>query len=189
MTEKISELLRSAAGRTVPVVRRITDDQLTAPTPCSEYDVRALAAHLLQVVVGFQALAAKEQADLSSPPPPLTGDWRERFAEETDRLVRAWEEPGAEEGVSQGMGLPSRTIGAMGLGDLMVHGWDLARATGQPYELDPALVDVLCAEYAALAPTARRMGVFGEEVPVPADAGPFAALLGLTGRDPAWAGR
>ncbi|HBF83828.1 MAG TPA: TIGR03086 family protein, partial [Streptomyces sp.] len=56
---KISELLDAAAARTCPVVRAVDDAQLTAPTPCGEYDVRALLNHLFQVVTNFQALAAR----------------------------------------------------------------------------------------------------------------------------------
>ncbi|MFF1961494.1 TIGR03086 family metal-binding protein [Streptomyces sp. NPDC058220] len=186
MSDKISTLLEVAADRAVTVIRALTDDQLTAPTPCSEYDVHALADHLFQVVVNFQALAAKKDADFGAAPEHLTGEWRDRFADETLRLNKAWDAPGAEEGTSGGMGLPSRTVGAMVVGDLTVHGWDLARATGQPYEPDAALVAMLGEEFAALAPTARSMGMFGEPVPVADDASPFDVLLAATGRDPHW---
>ncbi|MFD8969450.1 TIGR03086 family metal-binding protein [Streptomyces sp. NPDC059568] len=186
MSDKISKLLEVAADRTVTVIRGITDDQLTAPTPCSEYDVHALADHLFQVVVNFQALAAKRDADFGAAPEHLEGEWRERFADETVRLVAAWGAPGAEEGTSGAMGLPARTVGAMVVGDLAVHGWDLARATGQPYEPDPALVEMLGEEFAVLAPMAREVGMFGEPVPVAEDAGPFEVLLAATGRDPHW---
>ncbi|MEV7681712.1 TIGR03086 family metal-binding protein [Streptomyces sp. NPDC088341] len=186
MSDKISKLLEVAADRTVTVVRGITDDQLAAPTPCAEYDVHALADHLFQVVVNFQALAAKKDADFGAAPEHLAGEWRERFAEETVRLAAAWDAPGAEEGTSGAMGLPARTVGAMVVGDLAVHGWDLARATGQPYDPDPALVGMLGEEFAALAPMARKMGVFGEPVAVTEGAGPFEVLLAATGRDPHW---
>ncbi|MGW2053495.1 TIGR03086 family metal-binding protein [Streptomyces sp. NPDC001840] len=187
MSDKISRLLEAAADRTVTVVHGITDEQLGAPTPCSEYDVRALAAHLFQVVVNFQALAAKREADFGVPPEPLEGAWRDRFAEETVRLIEAWDAPGAEEGTSGAMGFPARTVGAMVLGDLAVHGWDLARATGQPYEPAGVLLDVVGEEFRALAPMGRKMGVFGEPVPVAEDASPFDALLAAMGRDPGWA--
>ncbi|MFJ2177054.1 TIGR03086 family metal-binding protein [Streptomyces sp. NPDC087851] len=183
---KISALLRVAADRALPVVRGIGDDQLGAPTPCAAYDVHALADHLFQVVVNFQALAAKRDADFGAAPEHLAGEWRERFAAETARLVDAWDAPGAEDGTSGAMGLPARTVGSMVLGDLTVHAWDLARATGQPYEPDASLVGVLVAEFGALAPMARKMGVFGEPVAVAEDAAAFDVLLALTGRDPHW---
>ena len=190
MTKSISDLLEAAAERSVPVVRGITDDQFGHPTPCAEYDVKGLADHLFQVVVNFQALAAKEEADFSAEPDHVgRGDWRAAFADETAALVRAWAAPGAEEGTSGAMGLSAGLVGRMALGDLTVHGWDLARATGQPYTPDPVVVPEVLAAFGELAPTGRRMGVFGEELTLPdggAGASDFDRLLALTGRDPGW---
>lgn len=190
MTKTISHLLEAAAERSVPVVLGINDDRLADPTPCARYDVRELADHLFQVVVNFQALAAKKDADFSAAPDHVGhGDWRATFAAETAALVRAWAAPGAEEGTTGAMGLPAATVGRMVLGDLTVHAWDLARATGQEYTPDPVVVADLLGTFAALAPTARRMGAFGEEFPLPdggAGAPEFDRLLALTGRDPGW---
>jgi uncharacterized protein (TIGR03086 family) len=183
---KISRLLEVASGQAVPVVRGIRDDQLGARTPCSEYDVHALANHLFQMVLNFQALAAKKSVDLAAEPEHLDGPWRDHFADETVRLVAAWDAPDAEEGVSAGMGLPSRTIGTLALGELTVHVWDLARATGQPYAPDPVVVEVLSLEYGELAAKARATGAFGEPFGVTKDATEFEALLSGTGRDPYW---
>ncbi|ATW49893.1 TIGR03086 family metal-binding protein [Streptomyces peucetius] len=190
MTNSISGLLEAAAERSVPVVRGITDEQLGHPTPCTEYDVKALADHLFQVVVNFQALAAKQDSDFSSEPDYVGhGDWRTAFADETAALVRAWAAPGAEVGTSGAMGLPARVIGRMALGDLTVHAWDLARATGQQYTPDPVVVGEVLDAFRELAPTGRKMGAFGEEFPLPdggAGASDFERLLALTGRDPGW---
>lgn len=187
MTNELTELLDGAAHRAHPVVRGVKDSDLGAPTPCDEYDVRGLLNHLFHVLVGFQALAAKGTADFSTTPDYVgDGDWRARFADETARLVQAWSAPDALEGTSQGMGLPQRTVGEMVLGDLTVHAWDLARATGQdfvPYE--PSL-PVLNEGLGALAPTGRKMNVFGEPFPVADDAPDFDKLLALTGRNPGW---
>ncbi|WP_405999234.1 TIGR03086 family metal-binding protein [Streptomyces sp. NBC_00829] len=186
MTDTISNLLEAAAGRAVPVVRGITDGQLADPTPCAEYDVRTLVDHLMQVVINFQALAARKEADFSSVRHYTDGDWRSRFADETGVLVAAWAVPGAEEGTAGTMGLPARTVGHMVLGDLTVHAWDLARATGQEFTPDPVVVDELVPSLAAMAPMARKGGVFGEPVPVPDDAPGFDKVLAMTGRDPHW---
>lgn len=64
----ISALLEAAADAALPVLRGVRDDQLELPTPCAEYDLRALLNHLFQVVVAFQALAAKKDVDFSTTP-------------------------------------------------------------------------------------------------------------------------
>ncbi|MDX2563981.1 TIGR03086 family metal-binding protein [Streptomyces sp. TX20-6-3] len=182
---RIGDLLRSAAAQAMPLVRGIADTSLGAPTPCAEYDVRALLNHLLGVVVHFQALAAKQPADLSATTDWLaSADWRDRFEAETGKLVEAWSAPGAEEGTTGGMAMPARTVGSMVLLDLTVHAWDLARATGQGFTPDPGVVDGLVEEVERMAPMARRMGVFGEAVDLPRDATVFERLLATTGRDP-----
>ncbi|MDX3610622.1 MULTISPECIES: TIGR03086 family metal-binding protein [Streptomyces] len=186
MTQTIGELLETAAGRALPVVRGIDDGQLAARTPCAEYDVRALLNHLFLVVVNFQALAAREDVDFGREPEFVTGDWRGRFGDETARLVEAWSVPGVEEGTTGQMGLPARTVGLMVLGDLTVHAWDLARATGTDFVPEPSVLDEVGPGLAAMAPQAREMKVFGEPFPVPESATAFERLLAVTGRDPGW---
>ncbi|MGK5684435.1 TIGR03086 family metal-binding protein [Actinoplanes sp. URMC 104] len=182
MTTEISTLMAAAAERTVPVVRGIRDDQLGEETPCAEFRVRDLLNHLFQVVVNFQALARREQPDFSTTPDVLTDGWRDRFADETQRLVAAWSDPAALEGVSPGMGLPQPVVGNLVLVDLTVHGWDLATATGQPYRPDDAAVKILLPVIEQLAPNGRKMGVFGAEVEAAADADDFVRLLAISGR-------
>ncbi|MCX4724697.1 TIGR03086 family metal-binding protein [Streptomyces sp. NPDC090052] len=182
----ISDLLAAAAAQALPVVRGIGDAQLADRTPCAEYDVRALVNHLIHVLVNFQALAARKDVDFSSEPEYVVGDWRRRFGEETAALVTAWAAPGAEEGTAGAMNLPARTVGHMVLGDLTVHAWDLARATGQDFVPEPAVVGELSPALADMAPMARAGGVFGEPVPVAAGASAFDQVLALTGRDPHW---
>ncbi|MFI2370424.1 TIGR03086 family metal-binding protein [Streptomyces sp. NPDC018833] len=190
MAITISDLLRAAAERAVPVVRGITDDQLGDATPCAEYDVRQLVDHLFQVVVNFQLLAAKKDTDFSAEPDRAGhGDWREDFVRETEALVAAWAVPGADQGVTGAMNMPAGLVGRMALGDLTVHAWDLARATGQEFAPEPVVVREVQTAFGELAPTARKMGVFGAEYPLPdggAGASDFDRLLALTGRDPGW---
>ncbi|MFE5841295.1 TIGR03086 family metal-binding protein [Streptomyces niveus] len=186
MTDKISTLLETAAADALPVLRGVRDDQLALPTPCAEYDVRGLLDHLFQVITNFQVLAAKGESDFGAAAERLGDDRSERFAAEIAGLIGAWAAPGAEDGLTGAMNMPARTVGSMALGDLAVHSWDLARATGQPYEPAAAVVAALGEEFTALAPTARAMNVFGAPFPVGQDATPFESLLAETGRDPAW---
>ncbi|MEV6332148.1 TIGR03086 family metal-binding protein [Streptomyces sp. NPDC051909] len=188
----VADLLGIAAAHAVPMVRGTADEVLDAPTPCAEYDVRGLLDHLFRVVENFTLLAAKQPSDFAGPDPQRLAepDWRARFGTETGKLVAAWAAPGAEEGTTGAMDLPARTVGTMVLLDLTVHIWDLARATGRPFEPDTRVVAELAGEVARMAPTARKMGVFGPEVRLPEDGSsptaptPFERLLALTGRDP-----
>ncbi|MET7821109.1 TIGR03086 family metal-binding protein [Micromonospora zamorensis] len=192
MTTQTSDLLAAAAPRTVDVVRGIADDQFDLPTPCRDYVVRDLLNHLFEVVVNFQELAVKRPVEWAEKPDHLGDGWRDRFEAETGRLVAAWSDPSTLEGVSPGMGMPQTVIGGMALLDLTVHGWDLAVATGQPYQPAPEAVAELHGLVEQLGPTARKMGVFADPLPTPTrtpDLAPtpdLAHLLTQTGRTPTW---
>ncbi|SDK20289.1 TIGR03086 family metal-binding protein [Streptomyces indicus] len=188
MSKDINALFTTAAERAGAVLDGIDDSRLGAPTPCAEYDVRGLVNHLLHVVVQFQALAAKQPSDFSTTPDYVADDpdWRGRFAKEAARLADAWSAPGALEGTTGLMDMPATTVSRMALGDLVVHAWDLARATGQSYEPDPEVLADITPVWAELVPGGRKMGAFGDPVDVPADASPLDALLAMCGRDPRW---
>jgi uncharacterized protein (TIGR03086 family) len=102
--------------------------------------------------------------------------------------VAAWQQPSAWEGTAEagGVVMPAPVAAVVTLDEVLVHGWDLAVATGQHYTADPASV-AACTEFAAQAAAqGPTPGLFGPPVPVPDDAPPLDRLLGLTGRDPAW---
>ncbi|MFF5176761.1 TIGR03086 family metal-binding protein [Micromonospora sp. NPDC000316] len=188
MATHTSDLLAAAAPRTVGVVRGIADDQLDLPTPCHEYLVRDLLNHLFEVVVNFQELAAKRPVEWAEKPEHLGVGWRDRFAVEVDRLIAAWSEPSTLEGVSPGMGMPQAVVGGMALLDLTVHGWDLAVATGKPYQPASEAVAELHGLVEQLGPTARKMGVFADPPPTATTPTPpdLDHLLAQTGRTPTW---
>jgi uncharacterized protein (TIGR03086 family) len=100
------------------------------PTPCRDWSVRQLVDHQLEWGPAPVAAARKEPA----PPTPVTvgasADLEPHFA----ALTEAWSDPAAWAGVTRlggPMELPAAMIGGMVLGEVVVHGWDLARATGQ----------------------------------------------------------
>ena len=181
---KLSVLLDRARDRALPVVAGITDDDLSKPTPCADYDVRALLDHLLHVVVEFQKLAAKQDADFSHT--PSYPDWRTRYPAESAKLVDAWGEPGATDGISGSMQMPAQTVGELALLDLTVHASDLAQATGRHFEPDPEVLTAVADLVAQMGPMAVEWKVFKEPAEAPADASPFERLLAATGRDPRW---
>jgi uncharacterized protein (TIGR03086 family) len=186
--------LSNAAEAMAAVARSITDEQLANKTPCTEYDVRALVNHLLfwgPSLAGAgrkefvpQPAAAESDVDLAA------GDCRGRLLALLDDITLSWAPPSAWEGETR-MGtpqaLPARVMGNMIVGELAVHGWDLAVATGQRLELPTNLLAHLQDTIFAGVEQGREMGLYGPEVAVPADAPTWDRILGLTGRDPAWA--
>ena len=184
--------LAPQAAEVARIVSGVRDDQLTDPTPCAGTTVAALLDHLDGLTVAFRRAAQKApmsggpSADADHLPP----DWRTRLPEQLDALVAAVRDPAAWGGLTDiaGMRMPGAAAVMAGINEVLIHGWDLAAATGQPYRPDPATVQA-CLEFgegmAAAAPEARDQ-MYGPVVPVPPDAPVFDRLLGQTGRDPGW---
>lgn len=187
-------MMAKAATSVVAVARNVKPDQLTAPTPCPEWDVRTLVNHLMFWSAFRSELAArKQQAPADDPVTEATDftaqrDWPETLARQLDKAVAAWSEPGATEGDTglAGGSMPARMIAMMMVGELVVHGWDLARATGQTIDTDPETLRTAHEMAAAMGDQGRQMGAFGEEVTVPPDAPLLDRVLGISGRDPQW---
>ncbi|MET7480443.1 TIGR03086 family metal-binding protein [Streptomyces sp. NPDC005648] len=172
----------------------VRDDRLTARTPCPDYAVRTMLGHLLGLSVAFRDAARKDLGvtTATAPDPATTGldpDWREALPKVLDELADAWRDPAAWTGTTRagGIDLPGEVAGAVAVDELVVHGWDLARATGQEYHPDPAALrlsyDFL---HAAAEEPGRGGGIFGPVVAVPADAPLLDRAVGLSGRDPGW---
>lgn len=178
---------RAAAGM-LAVVDAISDSQLDEATPCAEFDVHALLNHLFHVAVETRKGMLGEHPDLVGEPADYVGadsDWRQRYAEAVEGVAAVCAAPDAAEGEPV-LGIPRSTAVYMPLTDLVVHAWDLARATGQKYTPHPDVVAALYGVVQAMAPQARELGAFGAEVELPADAAEFDQLLAMTGRDPKW---
>lgn len=169
-------------------------DHLEAPTPCDEMPVRTLLAHLFGLSVAFRDAARKVDGPTTSTPPDpatfeLPDDWRTAIPAALDELAEAWRAPDSWQGMTQagGQPLPGAAAGAVALDEVVLHGWDLAAATGQAYTVDPAALDAVerfCSEIGD-DPTSRA-GLFGPRVPVAAEAPQLDRVLGLAGRDPDW---
>jgi uncharacterized protein (TIGR03086 family) len=150
-----------------------------------------LIDHIGTFTKAFTAVANKTNRANGAPPPPnaanLEAGWRDRIARDLATLADAWRDADAWEGTTfaGGMELPGQVGGLIALDELVVHGWDLAVSTGQPY--DPPVGDIDAASSFVAAFDAPRDGnLFGPIVPVPDNAPPLDKLLGLTGRDPGW---
>ncbi|MEV8090837.1 TIGR03086 family metal-binding protein [Streptomyces nigra] len=173
----------------------VRDDQLAAPTPCPDLAVRHLLGHLLGLSVAFRDAGRKDfGATTDTAPdsavPDVGPGWREELPEVLDELAEVWRAPDPWTGTTRagGIEMPGAVAGAVAADELVIHGWDLARATGQPYDPDPAAVR---ASYAFLRAAADETGpgddgVFGPVVPVPDDAPLLDRAVGLSGRNPGW---
>ncbi|GAA0536488.1 TIGR03086 family protein [Saccharopolyspora subtropica] len=186
--------LGPAAQCLAGLLSNTTDAQLSAPTPCREYSVGDLIDHLNGLSLAFTAAAGKDRAATAGGPSGdadrLPGDWRTRIPRQLTELAEAWRDPAAWEGMTQagGFELPGAVAGRVAMNELVVHGWDLARATGQPYSCDAASMTTALEFAAEVAAEPAPAGMFDPPVKVSADAEPLDRLIGLTGRDPAWRG-
>jgi uncharacterized protein (TIGR03086 family) len=161
------------------VVGRISPDQLDEPTPCTEFTVRGVLEHMVGGATEFTAAfrgvepGTPDTSDvLGSFGPTLTG--LAQAIHEPDALTRTIQAPFGE--------VPGGTFARFVVLDGLVHGWDLATATGQPYEPSDALVsEVEAFAREVLAP--MRDGVtFADAVTAPASATPIERLAAFTGR-------
>jgi uncharacterized protein (TIGR03086 family) len=182
--------LAPAADRMSALLARIGEEDFARPTPCPGTQLGDLIDHVGSLSRAFTEAAHKRPADAPPEPPSaenLTGDWQREITQRLATLVEAWRDPDAWEGTTQiaGNELPAEATGLTVLDELVVHGWDIAVASGQSYE--PADAEIEAARGFVTSFDAPRDGsLFGPIVPVPDDAPALDRLLGLAGRDPHW---
>ncbi|GAA4012583.1 TIGR03086 family metal-binding protein [Streptomyces plumbiresistens] len=171
----------------------VTDEQLSGPTPCPDYAVRNLLGHLAGLAVAFRDaghkdLGATTDTSPTSALPDIGPGWRQELPKVLEELGDAWRDPAAWTGMTRagGVDLPGPVAGLVAVDEIMIHGWDLARATGQPYEADPAALQAVHDFLLASVGDPTRDSIFGPVVPVPADAPLLDRAVGLSGRDPGW---
>ena len=171
------------------LVEAVPDDALGRPTPCERYTVGDLLDHIGGAALAFAAAAHRKPLD-GAPlvdAANLAPDWRSRIPRDVVAMAEAWHDPEAWTGMTAagGVDLPGEVAGVVALDELVIHGWDLAKATGQPAGYDgPGLeaVHSMVQHFRA----AGIEGLFGPLVPIPEDAPLLDRILGVAGRDPAW---
>ncbi len=188
--------LGPAKQRLAELVARVQDDELDRPTPCPAYTLGDLIDHVGGLALAFTAAARKQPGDHVEQTPSgraanLESAWRARIPADLATLAQAWREPGAWSGVTRiaGMDAPAEMVGLTAADELVVHGWDVARATGQPYGCEPALFDAalrFLGQFASPDAPAGPDVPFGPAQPVPADAPLLDQVVALAGRDRAW---
>ncbi len=162
-------------------------EQLDDPTPCAEFDVRTLLGHLIGTTQ--RGTATGEGRSTRPIPHVITGiadgDHAARYSAAADAAHRAWSSDGRlEELVAAPWGeVPGRDAVWGFANETLVHGWDLAVATGQPPEASPALVEPVLVRIHELVPElTRKPRVYGPAVAPPEDAGPTERLASWHGR-------
>jgi uncharacterized protein (TIGR03086 family) len=152
--------------------------QLDAPTPCDDWDVRTLLSHMVETQRYFLDSARGEKATPPGPEPRTqVGDDPARELRDAQQAVAdAFAQPGVIDRTGPSLGIA--------FADQLIHGWDVARATGQdttmPDGLARSAYDMIHGRFT----DEQRAGTFKPEVPVGDDASPQQRLLAYTGRQP-----
>jgi uncharacterized protein (TIGR03086 family) len=177
MEPDLLDLYQRASEWTASKVAGATD-KLDARTPCDEWDVRTLLNHMLDTQRYFAGAGRGEDAALPAPEPPevLSDDPVDDFRTARDEIVQVYGKPGVIEKTGPSLGIA--------FSDQLLHGWDLAIATGQDATMPEGLPDAAFTMINGRFTEEQRKGVFKPEVEVGSDASPQDRLLAYTGRDP-----
>jgi uncharacterized protein (TIGR03086 family) len=172
---------RATAGA-IDVAAAVRPDQLGQPSPCEAWNVQQLLDHLTG---GTEYLLA---ALAGRDPEPTEGTTAADLRAGVAAVLAGLDEPGALARTCAsplGFEWPVGQAVAGTFMDVLIHTWDLARATGQDERLDPALVEACSAMFLPEMPErGRQAGIIGPAVDVGPGAPPQDVLLGALGRRP-----
>ena len=167
------------------LVDRITPAQLTEPTPCDQFSVHGVLDHMIVLGTSFSSLFRGEEAPQADA--PVVYGWvpAKDFRSAMDDLLAAVRSEGAlDRLLDTPIGrMDGATFARVVAFDGLLHGWDLAVATGQVYAVDPDAVAAVDAfARVALTDDLRNAGLFSAPAPAPADASALEALAAFSGR-------
>lgn len=166
-------VLARALDQAADVLDQIHRDLLSRPTPCADWDVAALADHLVGGPRRFLARMRGEEIDWSAPPEHIAEEWGPAFRVAADDLIHYWHEHADE----------ATTSADWQTAEMAVHTWDLATAIGFPLDrLDPEVATRGLEFVRANLTADRRAPAFGPEQQAPADAGPYEQIAAYAGR-------
>lgn len=168
------DVLSRALDQTAEVLAAVPAGRLSAATPCTEWNVARLVAHVVADPRNFLTMSGGGQPDWSVEP-PLPDDWTAEFRSGADDLLRMWRESG-ESASAQAVDWQTA--------EFAVHTWDLVRATEQSIDLDPRVAQRgLDFMSEALTPE-NRGDAFAPAVTISGDAPLYDRLAAFAGRDP-----
>ena len=181
---EIGERYRKVAGHFTQRVRSVPDTAWDKPAPCDGWVARDVVRHLVEWVPSF----FKGTLDLEFPDAPsIDDDPAGAWLALSDALQAALDDPDVasrEFEMRMGRYRIDDAIGMFCIGDILVHTWDLARATGLDEALDADEVHRLFEGMEPIDELLRQSGHYGPRVEVPADAAEQTKLIAFTGRRP-----
>jgi uncharacterized protein (TIGR03086 family) len=190
MADELLDAYEQTVGWVGARVVATPPQQLGEPTPCDAWDVAALLDHMIAGLIAYRMIAVDGRIDFAGLAiPDLATSYARRYAEEAANAVPAWRRPGVlDEPCKHPLGRISRRD-ALGLhhADLLLHGWDLAVATGQDATLGPDAAAVALDALRTTTPVTdelRRGGYWGTEQPADSASGVADRLLAFSGRTP-----
>jgi uncharacterized protein (TIGR03086 family) len=188
------ELLERAMAYTLGCLQLVTTEAMARPSPCSEWDLRALLLHMNDSLVTLHEAITRGQVELDAA--GQDGDHTEDYGDpEVDpvaalrargcQMIGSWASTRrlGEIAVADRQ-LPSPLVAATGAVEVAVHGWDVARACGHERPVPPSLALELLGLCHFLIREGDRPARFARPVRLAASAGPGDLLLAFTGRDP-----
>ena len=189
--KNLSAEMAAASAEAARVVGNVPPNALDTPTPCGDWDLRTLLNHtILWTSYSAERRAHGESVAEDLMNKDFTADpgFRENYAQQINKAVTAWSAPQAWEGDLNVMGdaTPAADVGAMLLMETALHGWDVARATGQQFSVDDTTASALEDIVQAQAELFRKYQGFADAVEPPEHATAFERALTLSGRDPDW---
>jgi uncharacterized protein (TIGR03086 family) len=179
----IADRYRTLADAFEAKISAVPPDAWSNQSPCADWTARQLVGHVIDV----HGMMLKPLDRSLSEAPSVDDDPLGAFRAARADVEQVLDDPalaGTEYDGAFGRTKVERTIDQFMAFDLVVHGWDLARATGQDETIDPAEVDTIMAFAEPMGDTMRENGVTGPAVAVPDDAPQQDRMLGLLGRDP-----
>ena len=185
--------MAASAAEAARVVRGVSSDRLSAATPCTEWDLRALLNHtILWTAYSAERRARDEQVpdELMSKDFVAEPGYAADYAAQLDKAVGAWSDPAAWQRNLNVMGTPTPAadVAALLIVEMVLHGWDIAKASGQDYACRDNVAAVVFRTVEANSELFRQYQGFAEPIPVPASASVLDRALGMSGRDPGWTG-
>lgn len=184
------ELYEAAVQQMLPTIAGIKENQLSASTPCSEWNVQALINHNLRVQAFVNTVlngAPGDPGQMFTVAEPLPTEGAEAvFTANTNAVLATAKSMNLETVVETPFGaMPAANFLMVPMGDLVIHKWDLAKASSQDTKLDSGLAEV-CLNVLEQFFQGGRPGpeIFGPEVNVTSGASVQDRLLGISGRTP-----